>query len=206
MQVILVSILAFLLGVVLLLYGHRVIHTLRPIWGFAAGFWLGANVAGLIFGDGFLGNLTGWIAGLVLGVVLASLSHFFHELYVGLLGAVIGYMIGSGLLTALGLAPGLLSALGGLVLALIVAALFYRLDVKTIIAMASSSAAGANAVLLAILLPIGQVSLTNLQSTGNPIEPVLRSSWVWPVVWLALVVVGYLIQAQARQTARLDHR
>jgi len=206
MQDILISIIVFLIGLVLLLSGHRVIHRLRPIWGFAAGFWLGADVAGLIFGSGFLGNIAGWIAGLVVGVILESLSHFIHALYVGLIGAVIGYMIGSGLLSALGLGPGVISALGGLALALIVAALFHKLDVKTIMAMAASSVAGANAILLAVLLPFGQVSLANLRSTGNPVEPVLRSSWGWLIVWLALALVGFFIQDRAYRTARLMDR
>lgn len=195
MQVILIALVSLLVGLTLSLYGYRVFHMLLPVWGFLSGFWLGANLTALVLGTGFLGTIAGWLVGLVLGGVSAGLAHFFHELYIGVVGATLGYAIGSGLLIALGWGPGLLSFLAGVILAAVVAALFYLLDIKRIIIMAVTAVSGGNLILLGILLLVGRVSLASLQS-GDPIEPVLRDSWFWLVAWLILALSGFAYQSR----------
>ncbi len=94
MQMVLISLFSLIIGGVLLLYGFRVLRAVLPVWGFLAGFWLGADLAALALGQGFLGTIAGWAAGLILGAVGAALAHFFHHLSIGLVGAVIGYHLG----------------------------------------------------------------------------------------------------------------
>lgn len=198
MQAILIAVLSFLVGVTLLLYGYRIFHMMLPVWGFLAGFWLGADLTALILGTGFLSTLAGWIVGFFIGSIFAALSHLYHQVQIGVIGAVIGYAIGSGLLEALGLGPGILSFLAGLVLAVIVAALFYVLEIKRVVITATTAAAGANGVLLAVLLLIGRIPVENLQSSGSPVQAVLRDSWFWLLIWLAVGVLGYVYQLRAK--------
>jgi hypothetical protein len=198
MQAILIAVLSFLVGVTLLLYGYRIFHMMLPVWGFLAGFWLGADLTALILGTGFLSTLAGWIVGFFIGSIFAALSHLYHQVQIGVIGAVIGYAIGSGLLEALGLGPGILSFLAGLVLAVIVAALFYVLEIKRVVITATTAAAGANGVLLAVLLLIGRIPVENLQSSGSPVQAVLRDSWFWLLIWLAVGVLGYVYQLRVK--------
>lgn len=203
MQVIFAALVSFIAGLGLLLYGYRMKKFLLPVWGFIAGFWLGANLTAQILGTGFLATVTGWIAGLAAGSGLALLSHHLHDLRYGIISAVIGYAVGSGVLTAVGLGPGIFSILAGLALALAVVGLYFRLNVKRIVAMAMTSVAGANAILLAFLLITGRVQLASLESTGNPVQPVLHDSWFWPVVWLALALIGFIYQDRADRTVHV---
>ncbi len=198
MQAIILAVLSFLIGVTLLLYGYRIVHMMLPVWGFLAGFWLGADLTALVLGTGFLGTIAGWIAGFVIGSVFAALSHFFHEVQIGVVGAVIGYAIGSGLLEALGLGPGIFSFLAGLVAAVVVAALFFVLEIKRVVITATTAAAGANGVLLAVLLLVRRIPLETLQTTGSPVQAVLRDSWFWLLIWLAVGLLGYVYQFRAR--------
>jgi hypothetical protein len=203
MQTILIAVLSFLIGVLLLLYGYRIFHMMLPVWGFLAGFWLGADLAALVLGEGFLGTIAGWVVGFAIGSVFAALAHFYHEVQIGVVGAVIGYAIGSGLLEALGLGPGIFSFLAGLVVAVIVAALFYVLEIKRIVITAATAAAGANGVLLAVLLLIRRIPLETVQASGSPVQAVLRDSWFWLLVWLAVGVLGYFYQLRARHPVPL---
>lgn len=205
MQMVLISLFSLIIGGVLLLYGFRVLRAVLPVWGFLAGFWLGADLAALALGQGFMGTIAGWAAGLIFGAVGAALAHFFHHLSIGLVGAVIGYHLGSGLLSTIGLG-GILAALGGLVLAILAASLFFGTEFQHSWSMLMSSTAGANAVLLSLLLLIGRVSVDGLQDAGNAVQPVFNDSWLWLLAWLALIILGYFYQRRGYSVAvSLDH-
>ena len=60
---------AVLLGVAFCFAGYRFFLVMLPIWGFFAGFWLGAQTTVLLFGDGFLATTTGWVVGFVAGII-----------------------------------------------------------------------------------------------------------------------------------------
>ena len=72
------SLLAVGVGIVLLLWGYRAFLVMLPIFGFFAGFWIGAHAISAIFGTGFLADVTGLAVGLVAGVVVAVLSYLFY--------------------------------------------------------------------------------------------------------------------------------
>ena len=57
----LLGLLAIGIGLAFAFYGFRVFLILLPIWGFFAGFLVGANGMEYLFGDAFLATATGWI-------------------------------------------------------------------------------------------------------------------------------------------------
>lgn len=203
---ILAAIVAALLGLAFLVYGYRLFLVMLPIWGFFAGFWLGAQTVALIFGSGFLADVTGLVVGFVAGLVFAILSYLFYALGVGVIAAAFGATVASGIMQWLGFEPGLilgLVALGGALLAVVVTFLF---QIQKYVIIAITAVGGANAIVMSVLLLFGSVTLNELSGAGNTIRPLLQESWIWLAVWLGLAVVGFLAQLRTSRDFAFSKR
>jgi hypothetical protein len=185
-----------LLGVGLCLVGYRIFLVLLPIFGFFAGFWLGAEAVALIFSTGFLATVAGWVVGFVVGLIAALLSYLFFTLGVAIVAASIGAALGSGFMGAIGLETGFLVTIVVVICAVVAAVLTVVFRIQKYVIIALTAVSGANALLLSVLLLIGKVSLDDLQTTGNSIKPVLRDSWFWLIVWLAVAVASFVLQVR----------
>jgi hypothetical protein len=172
--------------------GFRFFLILLPIWGFVIGFMAGAQVVGLIFGDGFLATVLGWGIGLVGGIAFAVLSFLFYWVAVVLLGASVGYSIGLGFMAAIGVEFGFLAAAVGVVLGAAVALAVIVLRVPKYLIVLLTAAAGASATLAGIFLLIGRVPLDALSM--GAVGAIVRDSVVWIVVWLVLAAIGIVTQ------------
>jgi hypothetical protein len=195
-----VALFAILIGAAFCLLGYRVFLVLLPIVGFFAGFYLGAEVTSLILGTGFLGTAAAFVVGLIVGLLLAVFSYAFYFVGVILVAAIIGYGLGAGLMTAVGFDPGFLTALVGVVfaMAVIIATLLFNLQKYVIILL--TALAGANGILLGVLLLIGRVQLEAVTGAGNMIRPVLADSWFWAIVWLAVAIAGIVMQIRSNRS------
>jgi len=111
-QALLVGIIAIALGAAIMLLGYRLALILLPIWGFFAGFLLGAQLLQEFFGDGFLATTASWVVGVVLGLLFAVLSYLFWYVAVVILFASIGYWLGYGFMELLGFQEGGILAVG----------------------------------------------------------------------------------------------
>lgn len=199
---IIIGLLVLLLGAVFCFVGYRFFRILIAIWGFFAGFNLGAAGAVALFGSNFLGTATGWIFGLVVGLVLAALAYFFYYFAVVLLGASAGYSLGTGLMTVFGLSPSsFLSVLVGVIFAVVLAGLILALNLPKILIMVYTAWGGAIAMLAGLLILFGQINLPTLQF-GVAVA-VVRTSWFWTLVAIALAIVGFLTQWRTMQTYTL---
>ena len=199
MQILFISLIVFLLGLAMLVYGYRIFLVLLPVWGFFAGFWLGADVTSLVLGSGFLGSVTGWVVGFVLGLVFAIFSYMFYGVAIAVQAAIIGYGIGNGLIAAF-LGPGIISALVGVLFAVIVLVLTFVFNLQKYVVITITSLLGSNATLLSALLLFGRVTLQNFQSSGTSIIPIVKDSWFWLLVWLILTGVGVWSQMRVNRT------
>jgi hypothetical protein len=97
--------------------GYRLFLFLLPVWGFVAGFLLGAQTLQALFGTGFLSEVSSWVFGLIVGLLFAVLSYLFYIVAVAVLAGTFGYALGVGLMGALGIDFGLITWLVGIVLA-----------------------------------------------------------------------------------------
>jgi len=189
----LIGVLILLVGAAFCFVGYRFFRVLIAVWGFFAGFNLGAAGMTALFGQNFLGTTTGWILGLVVGLVLAALAYFFYYFAVVILGASAGYSLGSSLMAALGLNnPGLLSVTVGIVLAVAFALLIVFLNLPKILIMVYTAFGGAVAMLTGLLILLGRVQVVNLQY-GIGVA-LVRTSWFWGISAIVLTVVGFLVQ------------
>ena len=171
----LIGALVMLVGLAFCFVGYRFFRILITIWGFFAGFNLGTAAMTSLFNNAFLGTTTGIVLGLVIGLVFAALAYFFYYFAVVLLGASAGYTLGSGLIGAIGLNnPGFVSVIVGVVLA----------------------------VVFAFLILFGQVKVAYLQY-GDAVA-LVKASWFWSIVAIALAVVGFLAQWRTMQEYNLE--
>lgn len=198
-SIIFAATLSFLLGLAFCFLGYRVFLVLLPIWGFFAGFWLGAQAIALLLGSGFLATTTSFAVGFAVGLVFAVLSYLFFVVGVAIVAGAIGAALGTGLMAALGFDTGLLVTLVGLVSAIVVAVVTLWFNIQKYVIIVATALAGANLIVLSPLLLFGQVTLDELEAAGSSIGPILRDSWFWLIIWMALAVFGVVVQIRANR-------
>lgn len=205
-QAIFLALFAAFFGVVLCLWGYRIFMVMLPIWSFFAGLWMGMTGVALIFGDGFLSGVTGLTLGVTLGIALALLSWPFFEIGAAILGAIIGAWLGAGFMHALGFSAGTLTSLVALICAAAAGVFTYINNWQKYVVIILTAIFGANAIILAILLALGRVSVAGLQGAGTAIHPVLQDSWFWSWAWLLLLVIGIWVQTRNYREVTFDNR
>lgn len=199
-SVILAALFALLLGLAFCFAGYRLFLVMFPIWGFFAGFWLGAEFTTLLLGTGFLVTTSSWVIGFVAGLFGALLSYLFYTIGVGLVAAGFGVALGSGFMAALGFQWGLLSVIVSLVAAIVMVLLTLGLNLQKFVIIAITPIGGANALILSALLLLGRLSLESLRLAGGSIGPILQDSWFWLIVWLVLAIAGVVVQIRANRS------
>lgn len=184
------ALIAFLAGLAFLMYGYRIFLVMLPIWGFFAGFWLGAQTITWVLGEGFLATTTGWVVGFFIGLLLAVLSYLFYFVGVALIGASVGAAIGSGLMAAFGFDPGFLTTIVAIVSAVIVAGLTLIFNIQKYVLFVITAVGGANALVLSVLLLFGRVGLDQVRGAGSTIQPIVQDSTFWLLVWIVVAAFG----------------
>jgi hypothetical protein len=203
-QLVFLSLLVLGLGLAFLLVGYRFFLILLPIWGFFAGFWLGAQAMSLLLNEGLFASIIAVVVGVAVGLILAVLSYLFYALGVVLLGATFGFWLGSGLMYAFFNDPGFLATIIGIIFALAFAVLTVLLDFKKHLIIVITAFGGASSILISALLIFGKVSVASLGLDQNILRPVLSDSIIWLVIWLLLIGIGIIIQEMTTRGYILD--
>jgi len=180
--------------------GYRLFLVMLPIWGFFAGFWIGAMGTSLLLGGGFLATTTGLVVGFVVGLIGAVLSYLFYMAGVVIIAAALGGALGSGVMSALGFDPGLIMAIVTIVSALVAVGLTMLLNLQQYVIIIYTAIAGAALVVLSGMLVFGQVTVAELQAGGNLLQPIFQGFWFWGIVWLVLAAAGSAVQIHTNRT------
>ena len=191
---------AVLLGAAFCFAGYRFFLVMLPIWGFFGGFWIGAYAISLILGTGFLATTTGLVVGIVVGIIGAVLSYLFYIVGVLIIAGAFGGALGSGIMSALGFDPGLIMAIVTIISGLVAAGLTLVLNLQKYVIIIFTAMAGAVLVAFSGILLFGQITLAELQTGRNLIQPVCQGSWFWSIVWLVLAIAGVVFQIRANRT------
>ncbi len=198
-----IGLLALLLGAAFCFAGYRFFRILIPIWGFFAGFSLGAQGVVAIFGGGFLATVTSWVIGLVVGLVLAALAYLFYYAAVVILGGSVGFWIGTGLVAAIGFSQnGFFAVIVGLVVAVVLAILIIVLNLPRILIIVFSALGGSGTILAGILLLLNRIPLAYL-GYGS-ISAIIQNSLFWLIVWLVVAGAGMFVQWRSAQEYTLE--
>jgi hypothetical protein len=201
-QAICIGVIGILFGLAALFAGYRLFLVLLPIWGFFAGFAIGAQMLQALFGTGFLSDVTSWIVGLVVGILFAVLSYLFYLVGVAILAGSIGYALGAGIVFAISPDWNLLAFLVGIVAAIVVAALVILLNIQKWVVILLTSIGGAGAIIAGLLIMFGVISLADIGQ--NAIISYWRENWLWYLIGIALVVVGFFVQARSTSQYNIE--
>lgn len=197
---ILLGILAIIAGSAMLFAGQFVLRLVIPIWGFFAGFAVGAGLVAGLADERFLGTVLGWVLGLILGLVFAVLAYLYYYVAVILAMGAFGFAIGSALVVAVGIDWNWLAVLVGLLVGVILGLVSIFANMPMIVLVVFSSFAGAVGVVGGVMLLVGSLNSADF-STGDFTNSV-QDSWAWSLLLLVLAFAGIFNQARQRVVMR----
>jgi hypothetical protein len=184
---------ALLIGVAMIFSGYRWFLVILPIFGFVAGFGLGADTMHALFGYQMFATVTSWVVGFIVGAVFAVLSYFFYLFGVAIFAGAVGYYLAMGLMLGLGINIfNFIPWLIGIVAAVALAFVVLRFNVQKYVIIIGTSLAGAGVVIASLLYAFGKYNLTELASLA--VKVAISANWLW---WLTFVVLaGFGIYTQ----------
>ena len=195
--------LALLIGLGFTFVGYRFFLILPPIWGFLAGFAIGANAVASLFGEGFLATITGWGIGFVLALICAVLAYLFWYAAVVILAGTVGYALGGSLLSAIGIDASWLIFLAGIALGAVFLIGALILNVPKYVIVVLTSIGGAAGIVMGVALVVGRVPVAALGDAGVVGAPI-HDSPLWAAAWVVLAIVGVVVQLRTFPEFQID--
>ncbi len=188
---ILLGLVALVIGAAFTFYGFRFFLILLPLWGFVIGFAAGAQLLALLFGEGFLATISGWVVGFVFGIGFALISYLWYWAAIVLLAGGVGYEIGLGLMALVNI-TGWLAVAIGLILAVIFVVAAIALHVPRLMIVVMTAIGGAAILTGGVLMVIGTIQPGQLDS--GIVGAILYRNWLWGLVFIVLAVAGAYYQ------------
>lgn len=193
-----IGLLALAIGLALAFYGFKVFLVLLPIWGFFAGFLLGANAMTALLGDGFLIEVSSWVVGFILGLVFAVLSYLYYWVAVVLLGGALGYQLTYGVLHWLGFdADGFITFILALVVGGVFAVGFFLLHMPAVLVIVATAISGAGAAIAGVVVALGLVPYQLLDQGIFGVYQRHDLAGLWLIAAIALAVAGAYYQSKS---------
>ena len=197
------TLIAVLFGLAVAFSGYRLFLILLPIWGFFAGFAIGAQSIQLLFGGGFLGDVTSWVVGFVVGALFAVLSYLFYAIAVAVIAGSVGYAIGVGFMMAIGVNWGWLVWIIGIVLAIVLIVVTFMFNLQKWVIIAATSIGGAAAIVGALGYGAGALSVMQ-DLVDNPVRLLMQDSFWWTLLFLVVAVFGFIVQYRSSKSFTLE--
>lgn len=197
----LLGIIALAVGAAFTFYGFKFFLILLPLWAFVAGFAAGAQAMSVLFGDGFLATVLGWVIGFVTGAAFAIISYLWYWAAVVLLGLAVGYQLGVGLM-ALVSVTGFFSIAIGIIVGVAFAIGTIVLGVPRALVVVLTALGGAATVVAGALLIIGQIQTSEL-GTGL-VGAVIYDNPLWLLAFAVIAALGIIWQYRTPSAESLD--
>ena len=199
---ILIGLLALLVGLAFTFFGYRLFLILLPIWGAVVGFFFGANLAAVLFGREFLGDMTGILVGILFAILFAIGSYLWYWLAVALLAGSFGYTIGLAVMRYVGVTDRTMIIVAAVVVAIVFAIVAIWLGLPKYLAITLTSIGGAFTAVTGVAVLVGRVPVSALESglIGAPV-----GSDVSLILFVAAIVLAAIgIFYQLRSTADME--
>jgi len=192
---------ALILGLGVCFLGLRLFFIMLPIWGFIAGFFVGAEGFTAIFGDGFLSTVTGWVLGFFVGLLFAVLAYLFW--YVGAIIAVgsVGAYVGSGLMAAFNVDTDWVIFIVAAIFAIAAAFIAIVFFLPVYMVIVSTAFLGATAIVSGIMLIFNQADKEAFH-WGSAMA-MINDSWFWLLLWVVIAAAGMVYQLMSIAAAAL---
>jgi hypothetical protein len=189
-------------GFVIAFWGYKLLWLILPIWGFFAGFALGAQTIDILTGEGFLASAIGLVAGFVVGAIFAILSYLFYFLAVALLSGAFGYGVAVSILTWIGLDLDFLVWIIGIVAGVAVAVLVLRFNIQKYAVIAITAISGTAVTIFVMLATFG--NLTPLELMVAPVVRAIDDSWLWFLYFILVAAAGIFFQLQTNKEYEIE--
>ena len=189
-------------GFVVAFWGYKLLWVVLPIWGFFAGFALGAQTIQIILNEGFLGTITGWVVGFIVGAIFAGLSYLVYMLAVALLSGTFGYGLAVGILTWIGLDLEFLVWIIGVVVGIAVAVLVLRFNIQKYAVIAITALSGTAVTIFVLLAAFG--NLTPVELMVAPVTRAIDDSWLWFLYFVVVAAAGIYFQLQTNKAYEIE--
>ena len=198
------ALIALVFGLMVVFGGYRLFLVLLPVWGFFAGFLVGAQAIHFLIGDAFLGTITGWVVGFVIGMIFAVLSYLFYVVAVAVISFSAGYAGTVALLQWIfdfedtGFLVWILAVVVGVVVALAV----IRFNVQKYAIIVITAFGGTGAIVYTLLAAFYGVSVVSI--IDNPVALAVDNSWLWFIFFVLLAGSGIYFQLIANRSFEVE--
>ena len=193
---------ALFFGLVVAFGGYRLFLVLLPIWGFFAGFLLGAQTISFLFAEGFLATITGWVVGFFVGLIFAVLSYLFYFIAVGVISFSLGYGVTVGILGWIGLDVGFIVWLIAVVVGIVVAAIVYLFNLQKYAIIVTTAVGGTGIIIYTLLVLFnGALAVSLLE---NPVRLAIENSFWWLLFFLVVAGLGIVVQIRTSRAYVVD--
>lgn len=194
-----------LLGTVFCFAGFRFFRWLLPVFGFVAGFWIGEGIITALFDYTSTMVFVGWVVGLIVGLILAGLAYSLFKVGIVILGALFGFWLTAVVLSAVGLENAVLGLLLAVVGALIFAILIMRANLQAILVQIITALFGATLFLSGLAILLGVISVEQFRSNTFVIRGIVDTSPLWLLLWVIMVLLGFVSQYRSARGAALAY-
>lgn len=201
MDDILLGSIILVLGAAVCFFGLWAWFIVLPIWGFVAGFFVGATGVTALFGDGFLSTVTGWVVGFFVGLLFAAGSYLFWYIGVLLATGSVGALFGSGLMEAFGVDNDWVLFLVSLGMAALFVYVAFVIALPVFVVIGSTGFSGAAGLVTGLLLILNRIDLENLDQGAS--IAFIQESWFWAILTLVIAGAGIAFQLVTISRAKL---
>ena len=187
-----IGVVAALIGVALVLRGYATIRAIISLFGGLVGFVIGAAVVAQVTHTPLFQSQASLIGGAIGAVVFGLLAFFVYK--VAMIGglAAIGFTLGTSLMVALHVDNRAASLVAGILAALALAVVAWRLDLPGLILVILTVLTGASVTTLGTMLALGRVGPTGLGQAS--IAAVFADGWGWYALYVGLLILGIVSQ------------
>ncbi|KPK11024.1 MAG: hypothetical protein AMJ56_06865 [Anaerolineae bacterium SG8_19] len=201
-EILCMATIALLFGLVVAFGGYRLFLFLLPVWGFFAGFLLGAQTIDFLFNTGLFATVTGWVVGFFVGLIFAVLSYLFYFIAVGIISFSLGYGATIGVLAWIGLDPGFLLWLIAVVVGVALAFVVYVLNLQKYAIIVATAVGGTGIIIYTLLVLFnGAIAVSLLE---NPVRLAIDNSFWWLLFFLVVAGLGIVAQIQTNRSFEAD--
>jgi hypothetical protein len=204
MEDVVVGILAILFGAVFCFWGYFAMRIVIPIWGFFAGFMLGAGATSAFDDSEFLSTVLGWVLGLFIGLLFAVVAYLFYEIAVVLAFASIGFAFGAGLMAAFNIDWDWVVVIVGVAVGVVFGIVAAMSELPMLLLVIFSTIAGALTITAGLMLLFGAIETEDW--SNDSVIDLIDDDWWWWVIALGLAIAGILAQLRAIAQLRWSMR
>ena len=196
------TIIALLFGTMICFGGYRLFLALLPIWGFFFGFGLGSQSVQLLFGQGFLSTVTGWVVGFVVAILFSVMSYLFYAWAVAIIAGSLGYGLGIAMIGVFSANLTLISWFVGMVMAVVFIIITFRFALAKYMIIVATAVGGAAATVATLVVGVDNVQVLRLAE--NPAKVMATGSFIWTLLFLLMAGAGIAMQVAVNRAYEIE--